>query len=126
MRDVGQLLGEGGEVAFEIADAELECADLLTQDGQAWTEARGQGCVRIFEQGADVGDDVAGPDRDRHPELAQQPAHGVEPGRPGPLPRGSKSSVEIDDVHVAIWPSAGTIPGTMVGTQGKTAGGYSA
>ena len=65
----------------------LERPDLVTQRGQTGAQGHRDGRLRIFDQRADLWDDVARAHWYRHAKLAEQSAQRIEPRRPGPDPR---------------------------------------
>ena len=76
-------------LAFEVSDPLLKPADLLTQRLETRAQTRRHRGVGIFDQRADVGDDLARPHRNRKAEFAEQPAKRVETRRPRSDPRGA-------------------------------------
>ena len=81
------LLGERGQLAFQSVYPLLERPDLITQRGQTGAQGHRDGRLRIFDQRADLWDDVARAHWYRHAKLAEQSAQRIEPRRPGPDPR---------------------------------------
>ena len=81
------LLGERGQLAFQSVYPLLERPDLVTQRGQTGAQGHRDGRLRIFDQRADLWDDVARAHWYRHAKLAEQSAQRIEPRRPGPDPR---------------------------------------
>ncbi len=77
------LLGERGQLAFQSVYPLLERPDLVTQRGQTGAQGHRDGRLRIFDQRADLWDDVARAHWYRHAKLAERRA---APSGSGPSP----------------------------------------
>ena len=79
--DGGELRGQGLELAFDLLDAGLDLADLLGRLGEEGPQRVGQIRVRVLDQGPHRRHHVLRSHWDKHPQLPQQAAQGVEARR---------------------------------------------
>ena len=89
--DDGGLAGERGQLAFHGVSPVFELTDLGAALGERGSEGVGKNRVGVLQEGLHVGEDVARPQRYGDPELAEEPAEGVDPGRAGGEPGGAEA-----------------------------------
>jgi hypothetical protein len=88
--DGGDLSSESANLVVGIVHERLEAMDLLTSLVQGMPQSHRDLRIGVFDQGANVGDDVFGSERDKDTELAEDASDGVDVGGTGSEPSGAK------------------------------------